>query len=388
VDTGTGYPYYWNTKTNEVVWEKPKGFRVDQQRQQEAPPDASNRQNITSWPINRPTAAATTTTTTTTLKAAAASASAAKTRKAATAASSLSTKKRQSEKAAAAPAVVYGPSLPEPKPEEIAMQKIKKFEEEFAKRVLADVENENPPDWRDTMPRALHTKAFAWNQKQPLLPVWKALVARESAPVEARPAAISLIAGYDSCSDSEEEPEEPPPPHVAAVTSFKAGSKRKIEVQVKAPLSKVAKTAVLKLVPSIFREDDDEEEEKKKKKKNQAGDGSDRDDKDKKKTEPAEKREEEKKSSSSSRRDRHGRKTYEAATGMYSLNALSFQTDLNRLIYAAGASYKKSIDAIAETLCDKLESLKVGQINVSQLKILAVKVEVSFLGSFKTWSVD
>lgn len=36
--------------------------------------------------------------------------------------------------------MVFGPSLPEPKPEEIAMQKIKKFEEQFARRLLAEVE--------------------------------------------------------------------------------------------------------------------------------------------------------------------------------------------------------------------------------------------------------
>ena len=54
------------------------------------------------------------------------------------------------------------------------------------------------------------------------------------------------------------------------------------------------------------------------------------------------------------------------------------------LLHFLGAAYKKSIDAVAETLCDKLEFLEVAQISVSPLKILAIKTEVSCFFGGKT----
>ena len=129
MDTNTGYPYYWNTKTNEVVWEEPAEVRRRRlQREREAERDP-NRQRITSWPITNPNSNSNSGSTTAKKK----SSSSAGT----TASASSSQPKRKTEKAAA---VVFGPSLPEPKPEEIAMQKIKKFEEQFARRLLAEVE--------------------------------------------------------------------------------------------------------------------------------------------------------------------------------------------------------------------------------------------------------
>ena len=132
MDTNTGYPYYWNTKTNEVVWEEPAEVRRRRlQREREAERDP-NRQRITSWPITNPNSSSN-------------SGSTAKKKPSScattTASASSSQPKRKAEKAAA---VVFGPSLPEPKPEEIAMQKIKKFEEQFARRLLAEVEVSPP----------------------------------------------------------------------------------------------------------------------------------------------------------------------------------------------------------------------------------------------------
>ena len=129
MDTNTGYPYYWNTKTNEVVWEEPAEVRSRRlQREREAERDP-NRQRITSWPITNPNSNSGSTT----KKKSSSSATT-------TASASSSQPKRKAEKAV----VVFGPSLPEPKPEEIAMQKIKKFEEQFARRLLAEVEVSSP----------------------------------------------------------------------------------------------------------------------------------------------------------------------------------------------------------------------------------------------------
>ena len=127
VDTNTGYPYYWNTKTNEVVWEEPAEVRRRRlQREREAERDP-NRQRITSWPITNPNSNSGSTT--------------AKKKPSSTAATTASASSSQPKrKAEMAAAVVFGPSLPEPKPEEIAMQKIKKFEQQFALRLVAEVE--------------------------------------------------------------------------------------------------------------------------------------------------------------------------------------------------------------------------------------------------------
>ena len=128
MDTNTGYPYYWNTKTNEVVWEEPAEVRRRRlQREREAERDP-NRQRITSWPI---------TNTNSNLNSGSTAKKKSSSCATTTASASSSQPKRKAEKAAA---VVFGPSLPEPKPEEIAMQKIKKFEEQFARRLLAEVE--------------------------------------------------------------------------------------------------------------------------------------------------------------------------------------------------------------------------------------------------------
>ena len=144
------------------------------------------------------------------------------------------------------------------------------------------------------MPRALHTKPFAWDQRGPILPVWKRLVSSpEKAPAKAAPAAasekkpagIALIAGYDSGSDSGDEDEEeaakaaePSPP--------KAGSKRKMQIHVKSSArSKVGKTSD---VASIFKENDDEGEQQ----------------------EPQQQQ-----AKLEAKRDKHGRKIYETATG-------------------------------------------------------------------------
>ena len=211
---------------------------------------------------------------------------------------------------------------------------------------------EKPLDWRNTMPRALHTKPFAWDQGGPILPVWKKLVAspeKAAAPAKAasekKPAGIALIAGYDSGSDSEDEdgdgqeaakPVEPSPP--------KAGSKRKMQILMKSSArAKVGKTSD---VASIFKEGNDEGEEQQLK--------------------------------SEAKRDKHGRKIYENATGKPPLNIHGVPTVCYTLsLSLSGAAYKKSIDAVAETLCDKLEFLEVAQISVSPLKILAIKTEVS-----------
>ncbi len=133
----------------------------------------------------------------------------------------------------------YGPTLPEPKPEEIAAQKIKKLESELADKVLAEIQGESPPDWKDTMPRALHTKPFKWNQRKPILPIWKEL----SEEKKAQPSSMALIAGVYSDSEEDDE-EEAVGEEGQEGNKVVLGSKRKMhKIEVKAPPSKVTKTS-------------------------------------------------------------------------------------------------------------------------------------------------
>ena len=56
-----------------------------------------------------------------------------------------STKKSKSSKPAAS--MFIGPMLLEPTPEEIARQKVLKFEEDLANSIVAEIKREVPPDW-------------------------------------------------------------------------------------------------------------------------------------------------------------------------------------------------------------------------------------------------
>lgn len=149
------------------------------------------------------------------------------------------------------------------------------------------------------MPRALHTKPFAWDQRGPILPVWKKLVASpEKAPAkpapaaasEKKPAGIALIAGYNSDSDSGEEDDddhggEGEAAKAAETTPPKAGSKRKMQIHVKSSArAKVGKTSD---VASIFKENNEEGEQQRPQQQPKL----------------------------EAKRDKHGRKIYETATG-------------------------------------------------------------------------
>ena len=66
----------------------------------------------------------------------------------------------------------------------------------------------------------------------------------------------------------------------------------------------------------------------------------------------------------------------------FHINITNIYNHLNNLYNpkpnaVSGPTYKKSIDDIAEMLCDKLESLEVHSIKISPLKLLAIQMEVS-----------
>eukprot|EP00095_Tigriopus_kingsejongensis_P007013 snap_masked-scaffold232_size243569-processed-gene-0.1 protein:Tk07013 transcript:snap_masked-scaffold232_size243569-processed-gene-0.1-mRNA-1 annotation:"unnamed protein product" len=227
--------------------------------------------------------------------------------------------------------IVYGPALPA---EVIAREKIKKFEEQVAAHVLRDIERENPPDWVQGMPRSLHPRPFSWHKKEPTLAPWQILSETKAAN------SMALIAG-SYADDSNEESG-----HSGGETTSppKGSRKRKmpIKVKVKSSSAKTPKTQ-LKPVLEVFQEKSSSDEAH--------GDGAD--------PRPEEKPAESvvQKAPKEVQRDERGRRIYESSNG---------------------ASYKKSIDDVAEVLCDKLEALNVASISISPLKLLAIRVETLF----------
>ncbi len=256
-----------------------------------------------------------------------------------------SSSRRSSSKKPSGPKVFYGPSLPEPKPEEIAARKIKKLEEEMSDKVLGEIQRESPLDWKDAMPRCLHTKPFKWNQRKELLPTWKELSKEKSEDAKKPSNSIALIAGVYGDSDNEESEEEAE--EDADTNTALAGTKRKMmQMQVKSLPAKASRTAVA----SAFADEGDEATET-------------MDDNEKK----------------SERRDKRGRRVYDSALGKNFELEIAFPLPpifLVLSIYTAGPSFKKSIDEVAELLCEKLEALGVANAKVSTLKVLAIQVEV------------
>ena len=73
------------------------------------------------------------------------------------------------------PQVFIGPTLPQLTPEEIARQKVIKFEETMAKEIEKDVLNEEAPsDWKHVKPqKGLYSKPFAWKKTNTCLQTYK-----------------------------------------------------------------------------------------------------------------------------------------------------------------------------------------------------------------------
>merc|ERR1711953_693712 len=153
MDNTTGYPYFWNRKTNEVRWDRPDGIPAQATKVPEKKED------------NKP-------------------------------------KKKTRSKSP--PQVFIGPTLPQLTPEEIARQKVIKFEETMAKDIEKDVLKEAPPDWKQVKPqKGLYSKPFAWKKTNTSLQTYKQL----ESTLKKASQSISLIAGVYG-DDNEEIKQE------------------------------------------------------------------------------------------------------------------------------------------------------------------------------------
>ena len=137
MDNTTGYPYYWNKKTNEVSWDKPTGFASSKDT---ASRDATNVKEQ----VEKKT---------------------------------LSTKLRKTNSRSRSPTVAQafiGPTLPQLTPEEIARNKVIKFEDKLAKDIYQEILKEDPPDWKRAKPqKGLYSKPFAWRKKATCLQTYR-----------------------------------------------------------------------------------------------------------------------------------------------------------------------------------------------------------------------
>lgn len=315
VDATSGHSYYWHTQTNQVSWTQPASF-IPKVKRAPLPgrPAVSSHENPIPNTVPMVKSSATKTKT-----------------------SSGGSRNKKSVKEP----VVFGPALPA---EVIAREKIKKFEDQLAASIIQDIERELPPDWHNHMAKALHPRPFQWNKKEPCLPIWKELSEQKASN------SVSLISSsYGDATDEEEDEDGDEPVEekddIKSMTKKKnhrerTGKKRTMSIQMKTIPAKSSKTQ-LKPVLEVFQNATSSESE----------------------TETGEhetvssKKADEKSRKKEVKRDEHGRKIYETGTG---------------------TSYKKSIDDVAEGLCDKLEALDVASINISPLKLLAVRVETLF----------
>merc|ERR1712045_76041 len=190
MDNTTGYPYFWNRKTNEVRWDRPEGIPAQATKVPEKKED---------------------------------------------------NKLKKKTRSKSPPQVFIGPTLPQLTPEEIARQKVIKFEETMAKEIEKDVLKEAPPDWKQVKPqKGLYSKPFAWKKTNTSLQTYKQL----ESTLKKASQSISLIAGVYG-DDNDDEVEEKSPP--------KTKSKRTgVHVKVQKPASKQSKP-LLKDIPGIFK---------------------------------------------------------------------------------------------------------------------------------------
>ena len=195
MDNTTGYPYFWNRKTNEVRWDRPDGIPAQATKVPEKKED------------NKP-------------------------------------KKKTRSKSP--PQVFIGPTLPQLTPEEIARQKVIKFEESMSKDIEREILKEEPIDWVKNKPqRGLYSKPFSWKKNSTCLQTYRDI----ETSFKKASQSISLIAG--SYGDEDDTDEDSPPK-----------KKRVTSVQVKVQKAKQPKP-LLKDIPGIFKSDEQEDSENK-----------------------------------------------------------------------------------------------------------------------------
>ena len=240
--------------------------------------------------------------------------------------------------------VFIGPTLPQLSPEEIARQKVVKFEESMAKEIVDEIVKESPADWKEKKPmKGLYNRPFAWKKTQGSLKTMREMEEK----VKKAAQSISLIAGiYGDDDDSDSEEPSPEKDKDNRKKTGRSKQRQGIHVKVQKPASKQPKP-LLKDVPAIFQNQDEDDDIESQDQPESNG-----------KEDPPKKR-------------RRWGLCLNFAICEHCLQLLFLDMKENQT-----KSDRTYINSAAEILCDKLESLNVAAIPITPLKILAVQVEV------------
>lgn len=401
-DQATGYPYYWHPQTNEVRWDKPIEL--------EQPSDYShNRPSIDSIEEKElPTNLSHVNVGENLSESSSICISNEKVNKNKPNKSTGKLRSTKSSKTLGCRNTVFiGPSLPpEPKPEELAQQQAQNFEENLANTLISEIEDELPPDWNSSVLsnatktessllinrtktkhptkvsgslNSIYRTPFTWKKNELLIDKVNKMETKTKAAVtyglESRSNHVALIAHcygdeYESDIDDEEKCLETAEHDVQKHSS----RKRKIELKVKS--SKLAKehtSRALRPAAAIFQESEYIKDEE---------NCTEMQNKTCKKTDSNDERyhPEENFSPSDGYNDENSAHNIHSPRQqkVYKQEKQSASKDNKSFGDNTGPTYKKSIDNIAEMLCDKLEALEVHAIHISPLKLLAIKVETMF----------